>query len=53
MSTAACFGVVLRSSDRGKALQTSKIIYRKLGIHKAYQLKICIALLRQEREAQN
>ena len=30
-----------------------KNIYRKLGIHKAYQLKICIALLRQEREAQN
>ena len=23
MSTAACFGVVLRSSDRGKALQPS------------------------------
>lgn len=30
-----------------------KNIYRKLGIHKAYQLKICIALLRQERETQN
>lgn len=30
-----------------------KNIYRKLGIHKAYQLKICIALLRQDREAQN
>ena len=30
-----------------------KNIYRKLGIHKAYQLKICIALLRQERDAQN
>ena len=30
-----------------------KNIYRKLGIHKAYQLKICVALLRQERNAQN
>ena len=30
-----------------------KNIYRKLGIHKAYQLKICIALLRQNQEAQN
>ena len=30
-----------------------KNIYRKLGIHKAYQLKICIALLRQEQESQN
>ena len=30
-----------------------KNIYRKLGIHKAYQLKICIALLRQDRETQN
>ena len=30
-----------------------KNIYRKLGIHKAYQLKICISLLRQERDAQN
>ena len=30
-----------------------KNIYKKLGIHKAYQLKICIALLRQNQEAQN
>ena len=30
-----------------------KNIYRKLGIHKAYQLKICIALLRQNQESQN
>ena len=30
-----------------------KNIYRKLGIHKAYQPKICIALLRQNQEAQN
>lgn len=36
-----------------KPIQTSRIIYRKLGIHKAYQLKICIALLRQNQEAQN
>ena len=27
-------------------------IYRKLGVHKAHQLKLCAALLRQEREAQ-
>ena len=30
-----------------------KNIYRKLGIHRAYQLKLCIALLRQDQEAQN
>ena len=30
-----------------------KNIYKKLGIHKAYQLKICIALLRQNQESQN
>ena len=30
-----------------------KNIYRKLGVHRAHQLKICIALLRQNQESQS
>ena len=42
-----------RNCSKNTIATHRKNIYRKLGVHKAYQLKICIALLRQTRDAQN
>ena len=42
-----------RNCSKSTIATHRKNIYRKLGVHKAYQLKICIALLRQTRDAQN
>lgn len=43
MSTAACFGVVLRSSDRGKALQTgNNHIVISVGAVDNEQFTVCV-----------
>ena len=42
-----------RNCSKNTIATHRKNIYRKLGVHKAHQLKICIALLRQNQESQS